>query len=122
MYININTYYTSVQSQNAVSAYFSSKQILPFGFVEQYRGIIQSYPSWNISISTTYVNKSKYLDILNSIFSKLGRRALETMHFSYVRSILVSADILFGNPFQVKLGEIDSIRKRDDCAMYKELS
>ena len=28
--------YTAVQSQNAVSNYFTSKQILPFGFTEQY--------------------------------------------------------------------------------------
>ena len=28
--------YTAVQSQNAVYAYFTSKQILPSGFVEQY--------------------------------------------------------------------------------------
>ena len=28
--------YTAVQSQKAVSAYFTSKQILPFGFAERY--------------------------------------------------------------------------------------
>ena len=28
--------YTALQSQNAVSAYFTSNQILPFGFAEQY--------------------------------------------------------------------------------------
>ena len=28
-------YKTAVQSQKAVSAYFTSKQILPFGFAEQ---------------------------------------------------------------------------------------
>ena len=28
--------YTAVQRQNAVSAYFTSKQILPFVFAEQY--------------------------------------------------------------------------------------
>ena len=28
--------YTAVQRQNAVSAYFTSKQILLFGFAEQY--------------------------------------------------------------------------------------
>ena len=28
--------YAAVQSQNAVSAYFASKQILPFGFTERY--------------------------------------------------------------------------------------
>ena len=27
--------YTAVQNQNAVSAYFTSEQILPFGFAEQ---------------------------------------------------------------------------------------
>ena len=31
--------YSTMQSQKAVSAYFTSKQILPFGFVEQYRHI-----------------------------------------------------------------------------------
>ena len=30
--------YTAVKSQKAVSAYFTSKQILPFGFAEQFRG------------------------------------------------------------------------------------
>ena len=34
-YITINK--TAVQSQMAVSAYFTSKQILPFGFAEQNR-------------------------------------------------------------------------------------
>ena len=29
--------YTAVQIQKAVSAYFTSTQILPFGFAEQYR-------------------------------------------------------------------------------------
>ena len=28
--------YTAVQSQKEVSAYFTSKQIMPFGFAEQY--------------------------------------------------------------------------------------
>ena len=28
--------YAAVQSQKAVSAYFTSKQILPFGFAEQH--------------------------------------------------------------------------------------
>ena len=32
----IGLYYTAVKSQNAVSAYFTSKQILPFEFPEQY--------------------------------------------------------------------------------------
>ena len=31
--------YTAVQGQRAVSAYFTSKQILPFSFAEQYRGL-----------------------------------------------------------------------------------
>ena len=31
--------YTVVQSQNAASAYFKSKQMLPFGFAEQYNNI-----------------------------------------------------------------------------------
>ena len=33
---------TAVQSQKAVSAYFTSEQILPFGFAEQYT----STPIW----------------------------------------------------------------------------
>ena len=32
---NVN-YYTAVQIQKAVSAYFSSKQTVPFGFARQY--------------------------------------------------------------------------------------
>ena len=35
--------YTPVQSQKAVSAYFTSEQILQFGFAEQYMNI-QHYP------------------------------------------------------------------------------
>ena len=36
---------TAVQSQKAVSAHFTSEQILPFGFAERYRGIFCSaYP------------------------------------------------------------------------------
>ena len=30
--------YTAVQRQKAVSAYFTSEQILPFGFARQYSG------------------------------------------------------------------------------------
>ena len=30
--------YTALQSQKAVTAYFSSEQLLPFDFVEQYSG------------------------------------------------------------------------------------
>ena len=30
------SYYTAMQRQKAVSAYFTSKQILPFAFAEQY--------------------------------------------------------------------------------------
>ena len=33
---------TAVQSQKALSAYFSSKQILPFGFAEQYNFVTYS--------------------------------------------------------------------------------
>ena len=35
--------YTAEQSQKVVSAYFTSKQILPFGFVEQYTCIRTPY-------------------------------------------------------------------------------
>ena len=31
--------YTATQNQKAVSAYFTSKQILPFAFAEQYNGL-----------------------------------------------------------------------------------
>ena len=31
-------YYTAVSSQKAAFAYFTSKQVLPFGFAEQYTG------------------------------------------------------------------------------------
>ena len=31
-------HYTTVQNQKAVSTYFTSKQILPFGFAERYTG------------------------------------------------------------------------------------
>ena len=32
--------YAAVQSQNAVSTYYTSKQILPFDFAEKYTGVI----------------------------------------------------------------------------------
>ena len=35
--LTLRAVYTAVQSKNAVSAYFTSKQILPFDFTEQYR-------------------------------------------------------------------------------------
>ena len=38
--------YAAVQRQKAVSAYFTSKQILPFSFAEQYGGIKGS-PTWS---------------------------------------------------------------------------
>ena len=42
--------YTAVQSQKAVTAYFSSKQLLPFGFAEQY-----STYHWNCSEYLVYM-------------------------------------------------------------------
>ena len=35
--------YNTVQSQKAVSAYFTNKETLPFGFAEQNRWIDNSY-------------------------------------------------------------------------------
>ena len=43
---------------------------------------------------------------------KLSRKSLETMYFSYVRSILEYADILFCNTSQENLKQIDAIQKR----------
>ena len=39
--------YTAVQSQKAVTAYFSSKQLLPSGFADQYRQLDVSLFSTN---------------------------------------------------------------------------
>ena len=36
IYIIMKKMYTAVQSQKALSAFFTSKQILPFGFEKQY--------------------------------------------------------------------------------------
>ena len=36
--------YGIMQSQKAVSAYFTSKQILPFDFAEQYSGVVVTSP------------------------------------------------------------------------------
>ena len=41
-----NHVYTAVQTQNAVSAYFTSKQILPFGFADQYSRLQPFYLSF----------------------------------------------------------------------------
>ena len=36
IHLNSVLHYSGVQSQKAVSGYFTSQQILPFGFAEQY--------------------------------------------------------------------------------------
>ena len=59
--------------------------------------IIQSNLSWNSHIDYICKKASKRLDILDSVSHKLSRKSLETMYFSYVRSILEYADILFCN-------------------------
>ena len=56
--------YTVVQSQKAVSAYFTSKQILPFGFAEQYSRDELWKGYYNMSHAT---KPSVYLDLLSSI-------------------------------------------------------
>ena len=43
--------YTAVRSEKAVSAYFTSEQILLFGFAEQYNKYVFSHHSDNIDIS-----------------------------------------------------------------------
>ena len=65
---------------------------------------------------------------------KLSRKSLETMYFSYVRSILEYADILFCNTSQENLKQIDTMQKRagkivsgamrctSSDAIYEELS
>ena len=48
--------YTFLQSQKAVSAYHTSKQILPFVFAEKYRvRIINSYRAIYCQMKTTHV-------------------------------------------------------------------
>ena len=36
----IREMYSAVQGENAVAAYFKSKQLLPFGFIKQFRQVI----------------------------------------------------------------------------------
>ena len=76
--------------------------------------IIQSNLSWNSHIDYICRPKkaSKRLDIINSVSHKLSRKSLETMYFSYVRSILVYTDISFCNTSQENLKQIDTIQKR----------
>ena len=42
----VTQHYAALQSQKAVSAYFTSKQILPSGFAEQYK-----YPHYRVLVS-----------------------------------------------------------------------
>ena len=53
--------YTAVQSQKAVSAHFTSKQILPFGFAQQYSDYINSPISINIRQPANFI-KGKSLN------------------------------------------------------------
>ena len=97
--------------------------------------IIQYNPNWNSHIGYICKKASKRLGILNSVSHKLSRKSLETMYFSYVRSILEYADILFCNTSQENLKQMDiTIQKRvgeivsgaNRCtssdALYEELS
>ena len=45
-----NNHYTAMQSQKAVSAYFAIKQILNFGFAEQYMCKILVSPFTKVSV------------------------------------------------------------------------
>ena len=96
--------------------------------------IIQSNLGWNSYIDYICKTAIKRLDILNSVSHKLSRKSLEAMYFSYVRSILEYADIVFCNTSQENLKQIDTIQKRagkivigairctPSDAIYKELS
>ena len=77
----------------------------------KFRVIIQSN-LWSSHIDYICKKSSKLLDILNSVSHKLSRKSLETMYFSYVRSILEYADILVCNTSQENLKQIDTIQKR----------
>ena len=59
--MNMMKSYTAVQSHKAVSAYFTSKQILPFGFAQQYSDYINSPISINIRQPANFI-KGKSLN------------------------------------------------------------
>ena len=74
--------------------------------------IIQSNLSLNSHIDYICKKASTRLDILNSVSHEISRQSLETMYFSYIRSILEYADTLFCNTSQENLKQIDTIQKR----------
>ena len=61
---SLNIMYADVQNQKAVSAYFTSKQILPFGFAEQHRRIStinwETVPSFTEEVRVHHVNCSAH--------------------------------------------------------------
>ena len=49
--------YTALQSQTAVSAYFSSKQILEFGFVENYTASRVKWKAMDAAVPSSLVGQ-----------------------------------------------------------------
>ena len=63
--------YSAVQSQKAVSAYFTSKQILPFGFAEQY---------CSLDVSEYYLPVEKVADLSAALVRDIPTNTdIETM-------------------------------------------
>ena len=57
-------HYTVVQSQKAVSAHFTSKQMLPFGFAERYKCCYTCHSNVRKQL---YYSVSKFFVTMNSI-------------------------------------------------------
>ena len=84
--------FSAVQSQKAVSDYFTSKQILPFGFAEQLcrrvdrRDAVNGlYPAYRVQVTHKYTNKRPSTHIVvESVRSYVDNMALYSERFCVV--------------------------------------
>ena len=91
--------YTAVQSQNAISAYFTSKQIQPFGFAEQHKPIVHIFenmqtlyedcPSKHDALPQCWVNDGPRLRRQPNINPALGQCILFSGVFVKYNDVLI---------------------------------